>query len=169
MGGKALRVQPGHEGVQHLQRNHIQGGGSKNVVLIETPSIVVSPPISETDNTDEMDNVGIINIHDGPEDGDILRDVPAYDTSRINFNNDVTYDHHVPIVRPRDPVIAEILPKIGGLTQADLMALKVTPGAPADGVGGQESSTYDDNGRQQPEARGGSGKQGRLDRGMASI
>lgn len=136
MGGQALRIQPGYEGVQPLQRNHTYGGGSKNVVLIETPSIVVPPPISEKDNIDEMDNVGITNFNDGPEDDDILRNVPDY-TSRINFNNDVTCDQNTPIVLPHDPAIARILAKIRGLTQADVLAGEHTPGAPADGVGGQ--------------------------------
>lgn len=39
-------------------------------MFIETPSNVVSPPINETDNTDEMDNVGITSFHDGLVDDD---------------------------------------------------------------------------------------------------
>lgn len=149
---------------------------SRNVVFIETPSKVVSPTINEPDNIDEMDNVGSISIGDGPEDDDMLRDVRDY-TSRIDFNNDATYDHTIPIVQPRDPAIAEILTKIRGLTQADVLAGEGSPAAPADGVGGQQSpsdgvggqqSPAGDGGGQQPAAGGGNGRQGGPAGGMAS-
>lgn len=41
---------------------------SREVVCIETTSKVASPAINETDYIDEMDNVGIIEFQDGPED-----------------------------------------------------------------------------------------------------
>ena len=51
----------------------------------------------------------------------MLRDVRDY-TSRIDFNNDVTYDHTITIVQPRDPAIAEMLTKFRGLMQANVLA-----------------------------------------------
>lgn len=43
-------------------------------------------------------------------------------TSHIDFNNDVTYNHVIPIVRQRDLAIVEILGKTRGLTQVDVLA-----------------------------------------------
>ena len=136
---------------------------SRNVVFIETPSKLVSPPTNEPDNINDMDNIDILSFHDVQEGHDMLRDV----TSRIDFNKDVTYDHTIPIVQPRDPAIAEILTKIRGLTQADVLAGKETPGTPADGIDGQKSPT-NDGGRQQPAASGESGEQAGPAGGMAS-
>lgn len=53
------------------------------------------------------ENVTLISFRDGPEDEDTLRDVPNY-TSRVGFNNGVTYDHITPIVQPRDAGLTEI-------------------------------------------------------------
>lgn len=47
-------------------------------MFMEMPSKMVSPPINETDNIDEIINVRIIRFHDGPEDDDILRDIRYY-------------------------------------------------------------------------------------------
>ena len=126
----------------------------RNVVFIETPSKLVSPPTNEPDNINDMDNIDILSFHDVQEGHDMLRDV----TSRIDFNKDVTYDHTIPIVQPRDPAIDEILTKIRGLTQADIQAGKETLRAPADGVDGLQSPT-DDGGGQQPAPGCGSGEQ----------
>ena len=65
---------------------------SRNVVFIETPSKLVSPPTNEPGNNNEMDNIGILSFHHVKEGHDMLRDVRDY-TSRIDFNDDVTYDH----------------------------------------------------------------------------
>lgn len=86
---------------------------------------------------DEMNNIGIISFQDGPEDTDMLQDARDY-TSRIGVNSDVTYDHTIPIVQPRDLAMAEILTRIRGLTQAGVLGGEETPGLPTDGVGGQK-------------------------------
>lgn len=44
-----------------------------------------------------MNHVSIISFHDEQEDDTMLREVRDY-TSRIDFNNDVTYDNTTPIV-----------------------------------------------------------------------
>ena len=98
---------------------------------------MVSPPINEPDNIDDIDNVGSISIGDGPEDDDMLRDVRDY-TSRIDFNNGVTYDRIIPIVQPRDLAIAEILTKMRGSTQAGVLAREGSPAAPADRICGEQ-------------------------------
>lgn len=113
-----------------------------------------------------MDKVGIIS-HDGLEDGDILRDVRDY-TSGIGFKHDVTYNQTTPIVQPRDPAIAEILAKIRGLTQTEVLASENSPGAPVDDVGRQRPPTDDGGGGPLPAAGGGSGQQGGSARGMSS-
>lgn len=120
-------------------------------MFIEIPlSKVVVPSIDELDNIDEMGNIGIISFHDGPEDHDVLRDVRDY-TSRIDFDNDITYGHTISIVQSHDQAITEILTKIHGLTQASVLVGEETPGAPVDGVDGQQFPT-DDDGGQQPAA-----------------
>ena len=131
---------------------------SRNVVFIETPSKLVSPPTNEPDNINEMDNIGILRFPDVQEGHDMLRDVRDY-ASRIDFNNDVTNDHTISIVQHRDPAIVEILTKIRGLMQADVLAEKDTPRTPAHGVDGLQSPT-DDGGGQPPAEGGGSGEQG---------
>lgn len=60
-------------------------------MYMQTPSKLVSPPINETDNIDNLNSAHIIRFHDGPEDDDILRDVRDY-TSRINIDNNATYN-----------------------------------------------------------------------------
>ena len=137
---------------------------SRNVVFIETPSKLVSQPTNEPDNINE--NIGILSFLDVQKGHGMLRDVRDY-TSRIDFNNDVTYDHTIPIMQPGDLAIAEILTRIRGLTQADILAGKKTLRSPADGVDGLHSPT-DDGGGQQPAAGGGSGEQGGPAGGMAS-
>ena len=139
---------------------------SSNVAFVETPSKLVSPPIKTPDNNDETDNIGIISFHDGLEGRNMLRDVRDY-TSRIDFNNDVVYDHTNSIVQPRDPATAEILTKIRGLIQEDVLAGEETPGEPADGVDRQQSPT-DDGGGLQPAVGGENGEQGGPAGGMTS-
>lgn len=53
----------------------------RNVVFIETPSKMMSSPINETDDIDEMDNAGIISLHDGPEDNDTYETTHCASTS----------------------------------------------------------------------------------------
>ena len=80
---------------------------SKNVGLIETRSQVLSPPTNESDNIDEIDDIGIISFDDGRENCDMLRDEGDY-TSRKGFINDVV-DHTISTLQPRDLAIADIL------------------------------------------------------------
>ena len=154
MGGQALWVQQDTKAYRIYNAKTNKVVEIRNVVFIETPSKLVSPPTNEPDNINDMDNIDILSLHDVQEGHDMLRDV----TSRIDFNKDVTYDHTIPIVQPRDPAIDEILTKIRGLTQADIQAGKETPRAPADGVDGLQSPT-DDGGGQQPAPGCGSGEQ----------
>lgn len=117
---------------------------------------MVSPPINKTDNIDEIENVGIVSFHDGPQYDDILQSAGDY-TSRVGYNNDVTNDHTIPIAQPRDPVISEIPTKLRRLAEVNELTGHKTPGTLADGVGGR-----------QPAAGHGSRRQGRPAGGMAS-
>lgn len=101
---------------------------SRSTVLFKAPSKVVSPPITEPGKIDEMDNDGIISFHDEPEDDDMLQDVRG-DTSRIDFNNDVTYNHTIPIVQPGDAAIAEKHIKIRGFNSSGYSALRISTGS----------------------------------------
>lgn len=73
-GGKALRVQPGHQ-VMRIHSPTTHKAVNRNVLFVELPSEVVAPSISETDNIYEQDHVGIPSLHDGLEHDDMVRDV----------------------------------------------------------------------------------------------
>lgn len=124
--GQALRVQPVHKGVLHLQRNITQLVEDRNVVFVETPWKVVPLLINEPGNIDEVNDEGIIRFHDGPKDDDMLRGLRGF-TSRVDLSEDVTHGHTTIIMQPRDPAKAEIPTKIRGFVQADVLAGEEIP------------------------------------------
>ena len=129
---------------------------SRNVVFIETPSKLVSlPTTSRTTSTRSTTSASsVFTMYKR-----VTTCCETYETTYRVSTSATTYDHTIRIVQPRDPAIAEILTKIRGLTQADVLAGKETPRAPADGVDGLQSPT-DDGGGQQPAAGGGVGSKG---------
>lgn len=66
-------MKPGHQGVlctyNAIQQQLVE---ARNIMLIEAPSRVLSPPINEPDSIDEMENICVINFHHGPQDNDML-------------------------------------------------------------------------------------------------
>lgn len=88
--------------------------------------------------------------------------ISALEESQIETNN-----FTIPIVQPRDQATVETLTKIRGLPQADVLAGEELPGAPVDGVDGQQSLTVNGRG-QQPAAGATSGEQRGPAGGMTS-
>ena len=67
-----------------MQSKNTHGDGEQELLCSwrRTPSKVVTPPINKRDNADELDNVGIIGVHDGLEDDDIVRGARGYTSQR---------------------------------------------------------------------------------------
>ena len=166
MGGQALRVQPRHQGVPYLPRKNKQGGGEQKRRVhgdaIEA-SVTTDQRAGQHQGDEQHRHLQFSRCTRGPRHAS--RHI--HYTSRIDFNNDVAYDYTIPIMQPHDQAMVEILMKIRGLTQANILAGKEIPRAPADGVDRLQSPT-DDSGGQQPAAGGGSGEQGGPAGGMAS-
>ena len=66
--------------IYHAKTNKVVE--SRNVVFMETPSKLVSPPTNEPVNIKEMNNIGIFSFHDVQEGHDMLRD--TYTTHRVS-------------------------------------------------------------------------------------